>query len=81
MSPFFDYIIFMYEITIKKRTLKSIQKMPEPIQRKMANLVEDLRDKGLVKIGRIIASSLRINIIAIYPIVGSLAGIANVIPS
>ena len=71
----------MYEITIKKRTLKNIQKMPEPIQREMANLVEDLRDKGLVKIGRIIASSLRINIIAIYPIVGSLAGIANVIPS
>ena len=36
----------MYEILIKKRTLKSIQKMPEAIQRKMANLVEDLRDSG-----------------------------------
>ncbi len=36
----------MYEVVIKKRTLKNIQRMPVPIQRKVANLVEDLRDKG-----------------------------------
>ena len=36
----------MYEVVIKKRILKNIQRMPAPIQRKMANLVEDLRDKG-----------------------------------
>ncbi len=36
----------MYEIVIKKRMLKNIQKMPVAIQRKMANLVEDLRDQG-----------------------------------
>ena len=36
----------MYEVVVKHSLLKSIQKMPEPIQRKMANLVEDLRDKG-----------------------------------
>ena len=35
-----------YEIIVKKRTLKSIQEMPESIQRKGANIVEDLRDKG-----------------------------------
>ena len=39
----------MHEVVIKKRTLKNIQRMPEPIQRKMANLVEDLRDKGPVR--------------------------------
>ncbi|MBI4641866.1 MAG: helix-turn-helix transcriptional regulator [Candidatus Tectomicrobia bacterium] len=29
--------------------LKGIQRMPEPIQKKMANLVEDLRDKGPIR--------------------------------
>ena len=45
-EPFFDYIGFMYKVLIKKKTLKSIQHLPEPIQQKLANLVEDLRDKG-----------------------------------
>ena len=36
----------MYEVVVKRSLLKIIEKMPQPIQRKMANLVEDLRDKG-----------------------------------
>ena len=36
----------MYEVTIKRKTLKSIRRMPENIQMRMANLAEDLRDKG-----------------------------------
>ena len=35
----------MYEVVVKRSLLKSIAKMPQPIQRKMANLVEDMRDK------------------------------------
>ncbi len=36
----------MYKITVSRKVLKSISKMPESIQLKLANLVEDLRDKG-----------------------------------
>ena len=34
----------MYEVIIKKKTLKNIRRMPAPIQKKMANLAEDLPD-------------------------------------
>jgi len=36
----------MYRVVVSRKVLKSIQKMPEPMQVKVANLVEDLRDKG-----------------------------------
>jgi mRNA-degrading endonuclease RelE of RelBE toxin-antitoxin system len=36
----------MYKILVSRKVLKSISKMPESIQLKLANLVEDLRDKG-----------------------------------
>ena len=39
----------MYEVIIKKRMLRSLQRMPEQIQMKMANLVEDLRDRGPIR--------------------------------
>ena len=39
----------MYEVIIKRKTLKGMRRMPEPIQKKMANLVEDLRDKGPIR--------------------------------
>ncbi len=39
----------MYRVHIQKKTLRDLRKMPEPIQMKMANLVEDLRDKGPIR--------------------------------
>ena len=39
----------MYEVVIKRKTLKSIRRMPVPIQKKMANLAEDLRDQGPIQ--------------------------------
>jgi hypothetical protein len=41
----------MYKILVSRKVLRSISKMPESIQMKMANLVEDLRDKGPVQAG------------------------------
>jgi hypothetical protein len=40
----------MYRITVSRKVLKSIQKMPESVQVRLANLVEDLRDKGPVRL-------------------------------
>jgi hypothetical protein len=39
----------MYKVVITKKTLKGIERMPEPLQKKMANLVEDLRDQGPIQ--------------------------------
>ncbi|MBM3238896.1 hypothetical protein FJZ31_21605 [Candidatus Poribacteria bacterium] len=39
----------MYEVVIRRKVLKSLRIMPEQIQKKMANLVEDLRDKGPIR--------------------------------
>ena len=36
----------MYRILVSWKVLRSISKMSESIQMKLANLVEDLRDKG-----------------------------------
>jgi len=36
----------MYEVLIKKKAIKDIEKMPDFIQKKMANLIDDLREKG-----------------------------------
>jgi len=36
----------MYTVLVSRKVLRSISKMPESIQLKMANLVEDLRDNG-----------------------------------
>ena len=39
----------MYEVYISKRVLKNIWHMPIPVQRKMVNLIDDLRDKGPIR--------------------------------
>ena len=39
----------MYEVYISKRVLKYIRHMPIPVQRKMVNLIDDLRDKGPIR--------------------------------
>jgi mRNA-degrading endonuclease RelE of RelBE toxin-antitoxin system len=36
----------MYQILIKKKVLKNIEKMPQNIQMKLGNLLEDLQEKG-----------------------------------
>ena len=41
----------MYKILVSRKVLRSISKMPESIQMKMANLVEDLRDNGPIQTG------------------------------
>lgn len=41
----------MYKILLSRKVLRSISKMPESIQLKMATLVEDLRDKGPIQEG------------------------------
>ena len=41
----------MYKILVSRKVLRSISKMPESIQLKMANLVEDLRDSGPIQRG------------------------------
>ena len=39
----------MYNVVIQKKMLRNLRKMPEQVQKAMANLVEDLRDKGPVR--------------------------------
>ena len=39
----------MYDVKIKKKILKHIDKMPLFIKKKLANLAEDLRDKGPIQ--------------------------------
>ena len=39
----------MYNVVIQKKMLRNLHKMPEQVQKAMANLVEDLRDKGPVR--------------------------------
>ncbi len=41
----------MYSVLVSRKVLRSISKLPESIQLKMANLVEDLRDKGPIQRG------------------------------
>jgi mRNA-degrading endonuclease RelE of RelBE toxin-antitoxin system len=36
----------MYNVLIKKRALKDIEKLPDHIQKKLAVLIDNLRDKG-----------------------------------
>jgi len=36
----------MYEVLVPKKVVKSIQRMPEPIQDKMLELIQDLKDFG-----------------------------------
>lgn len=35
-----------YQVLVKKKVLKDLGRLPKEIQKKLANLVEDLRDKG-----------------------------------
>lgn len=39
----------MYNVVIKRKMLRNLRKIPEQIQKKMGNLVEDLRDKGPIR--------------------------------
>lgn len=39
----------MYEVEIKKKVLKSIEKMPDRIQQKMTHLIHDLIEKGPIR--------------------------------
>jgi hypothetical protein len=39
----------MHDVLIKKRALKDIEKMPSHIQKKLAVLIDDLREKGPVR--------------------------------
>jgi mRNA-degrading endonuclease RelE of RelBE toxin-antitoxin system len=41
----------MFNVLVSRKVLRSISKMPESTQLKMANLVEDLRDKGPIQTG------------------------------
>lgn len=41
----------MYQILVSRKVLRSISKMPESIQMKLANLLEDLRDNGAIQTG------------------------------
>ena len=35
----------MYEVLVKKKVLKDIEKLPEAIQKTLVNLIDDLRKK------------------------------------
>jgi len=39
----------LYEVKIKKRILKNIEKLPVLVKKKLANLAEDLRDNGPIQ--------------------------------
>jgi len=39
----------MYEVLVSKKVLKSIEKMPGPVQKQMMNLVDDLHEKGPIR--------------------------------
>ena len=39
----------MYDVEIKNKTLKKLDKLPTYIQQKLFNLVEDLREKGPIR--------------------------------
>ncbi len=43
----------MYKVLVSRKVIRSISKMPESTQLKMANLVEDLRDKGPIHTDRL----------------------------
>jgi len=43
------YLNIMYDVLIKKRALKDIEKMPSHIQKKLAVLIDDLRDRGPIR--------------------------------
>ncbi|MBF0121448.1 MAG: hypothetical protein HQK79_21680 [Desulfobacterales bacterium] len=39
----------MYKIIVKRKVLKNIEKLPISIQKKLANLIEDLKTKGAIR--------------------------------
>lgn len=41
----------MFQVLIKKKALKEIEKLPHAIQEKLAALIDDLKDKGPVQAG------------------------------
>jgi|GEM_PF-3331035 len=61
------------EILLTKKVLKNIEKMPAPVQKKLVNLIDDLRDRGPLRSEWPNYSKLGATI-AILPISGSLAG-------
>ena len=63
----------MYKIIVRRKVLRRIQKLPESVQRRVANLVEDLRDKDrLEAIGLIIANLERSIPLPPFPRLGGL---------
>lgn len=39
----------MYDVLVSKKVLKNIQRMPETIQDKMLELIQDLKDSGPIQ--------------------------------
>ena len=39
----------MYDILVKKRTIKDIEKLPAAIQKKLAMLIDDLKERGPIR--------------------------------
>ena len=39
----------MYEVVIKRKILRELKRLPELIQKRLVNLLEDLRDKGPIR--------------------------------
>jgi mRNA-degrading endonuclease RelE of RelBE toxin-antitoxin system len=39
----------MYDILVRKKTIKDIRKLPLPIQKKLAMLIDDLRERGPIR--------------------------------
>ena len=48
-ESFSDYNIVMFTVLIKKKTLRDVEKMPLPVQKKFRALADDLREKGPVR--------------------------------
>ena len=40
----------VYEVLVGKKVLKNIEKMPIPLQKKLVNLIDDLCEKGPLRI-------------------------------
>ena len=39
----------MYTVLVKKKTIKDIEKLPVAIQKKLAMLIDDLRERGPIR--------------------------------
>jgi mRNA-degrading endonuclease RelE of RelBE toxin-antitoxin system len=68
----------MFSVSIKKKTLKEVEKMPISVQESLTALLDDLREKGPAqRDGRITARSGKKCIIVIYQGSGWRVGIVK----